>query len=278
MSLPSASISFRSVRLLTEARKKRSNGRGENTDEMRHTCYCRVSGLTGRSAGANYPDRNNQPYQDSRNHDRSYRRDQNSNYPDTIPPGTRINVRTNDTIDVRSHADNRIYAGTIAEDVVGENGRVLIPRGANAELIVTNVNNNEESVDLESVTINGHRYMVSADAYDQSRRAGIGKNKRTGEFLGGGAALGAIAGAIAGGGKGAAIGAAAGAGAGAGSQVLARGKTVRIPAESVLTFRLNQPLKLGRRTYATDRGENRNGQRYHDNYYGHNRDENTPPQ
>ena len=76
------------------------------------------------------------------------------------------------------------------------------------------------SVDLESVTVNGRRYMVSAEAYDKSRGSGLGKNKRTGEYVGGGAALGAIIGAIAGGGKGAAIGAAAGGGAGAGTQVL----------------------------------------------------------
>src|SRR5438045_7124252 len=49
------------------------------------------------------------------------------------------------------------------------------------------------------------------------------KNKRTGEYVGGGAILGAIIGGIAGGGKGAAIGAGAGAAAGAGAQVLTKG-------------------------------------------------------
>jgi len=63
-------------------------------------------------------------------------------------------------------------------------------------------------------------------------------------MIGGGAAIGTVIGAIAGGGKGAAIGAATGAAAGAGAQVLTKGKEVQVPAETVLTFRLTQPLNL----------------------------------
>ena len=85
--------------------------------------------------------------------------------------------------------------------------------------------------------------MNSADV-QQGNQQGIGKNKRTGEYVGGGAALGTLVGAIAGGGKGAAIGAVAGAAAGGTAQVLTRGKEVKIPAESTLRFRLDQPLRL----------------------------------
>jgi hypothetical protein len=63
-------------------------------------------------------------------------------------------------------------------------------------------------------------------------------------MVGGGAVLGTLIGAIAGGGKGAAIGAAAGAGAGAGTQILTRGKSVKVPAETTLRFKLDQPLRL----------------------------------
>lgn len=186
---------------------------------------------------------------------------------DSIPAGTQIRVRTAQTVEAHDRADNRVYTGTVDRDVVSQNGTVIIPRGSNAELIVNNTGNNTISVDLESVTVNGRRYMVAAEAYDKSRSAGIGKNKRTGEFIGGGAALGAVIGAIAGGGKGAAIGAAAGGGAGAGTQVLTRGKDVRIPAESVLTFRLEQPFQLGTGNYGRDNGYDRNGNHYHDDYY-----------
>jgi hypothetical protein len=149
----------------------------------------------------------------------------------------------------------------VNQDVTDASGNVAIPRGSSAELIVRKASNKDLTLDLESVTVNGQRYTVNADASRLSggQRDGIGKNKRTGEFIGGGAALGAIIGAIAGGGKGAAIGALAGAGAGAGTQVLTRGKTVKVPAESLLTFRLEQPLGIG----AADRGFTRNGRHYH---------------
>lgn len=85
--------------------------------------------------------------------------------------------------------------------------------------------------------------MNSADI-EQSSNSGIGKNRRTAKYVGGGAALGTLLGAIAGGGKGAAIGAVAGAAAGGTTQVLTKGKEVKIPAETTLRFRLDQPLTL----------------------------------
>ena len=50
--------------------------------------------------------------------------------------------------------------------------------------------------------------------------------------------------------------------AGAGTQVLTRGGYVNIPAESVVTFRLEQPLQMG----VADNGTTRDGHRYHDEY------------
>ena len=63
-------------------------------------------------------------------------------------------------------------------------------------------------------------------------------------MIGGGAGLGALIGGLAGGGKGAAIGAVAGAGAGTAGTVFTGNKDVVLPAESALSFRLNQPLEL----------------------------------
>src|SRR5207248_1746832 len=77
-----------------------------------------------------------------------------------------------------------------------------------------------------------------------------------------GLGIGAIIGAIAGGGKGAAIGAGVGAAGGAGVQVLTRGKNIDVPAESLLTYRLSEPLRAG---YA-DTGYYRNGTRDRSTY------------
>jgi len=205
--------------------------------------------------------------QDYPNRDRDRADREGGNYADTIPAGAVVRVRTDQYIDARDRSDGRIFTGTIAEDVISSDGRVIVPRGERAELIVQNLPNNQLSIDLESITIQGHRYMVAADAYDTSRRTGIGANKRTGEYVGGGAVFGTIIGAIAGGGKGAAIGALAGGAAGAGAQVITRGREIHIPAETVLSFRMEQPLVIGRGRYEQDNGYDRDGNHYHNDYY-----------
>ena len=180
-----------------------------------------------------------------------------------IEPGTIITVRTNENIN-SNWADGRIFTGVVDQDIVATNGRLAIPRGSPVELIVRVAPDNDLILDLESVTVNGQRYALRADSnrIESDRRDGLGRNRRTGEYVGGGALLGSIIGAIAGGGKGAAIGAAAGAAAGAGGQVLTRGREVRIPRESLLTFRLEQPIEMG----VPDAGYDRDGRHYHDDY------------
>ena len=164
----------------------------------------------------------------------------------TIDTGTSITVRTTEKIKVKK-SDGRIFAGVVDQDVRDANNGVAIPKGSQVELTVKKLAKNDLALDLESVTVGGQRYAVTADdaAMGNEQKDGIGKNKRTAEYIGGGALLGTIIGAIAGGKKGAAIGAAAGAGAGAGAQVLTRGKKVDIPAESLLTFRLEKSLRMG---------------------------------
>jgi hypothetical protein len=172
----------------------------------------------------------------------------------TIGTGTKIVVRTSEMIEVKK-SEARVFAGVVDKAVRDTNGKVAIPRGSHVDLVVRELSDNDLALDLESLTVNGRRYAVASDSIDtgSGQKDGIGKNQRTAEYVGGGAVLGTIIGAIAGGGKGAAIGAAAGAGAGAGTQVLTRGKAVRVPAESVLTFRLERPLQM--------RGQARSGRK-----------------
>jgi hypothetical protein len=164
----------------------------------------------------------------------------------TIPAGTEIVVRTNETINSRDATESRSYAAQVDRDVAAPNGDVLIPRGSDARMVLRRVGDNNIALDLQSVTVNGQSYVVNANEVEQRTRQGLGANKRTGEFVGGGAVLGTLLGAIAGGGKGAAIGALAGGAAGAGGQVLTRGDQVRVPAETVLSFRLDSRLDLSR--------------------------------
>jgi hypothetical protein len=173
--------------------------------------------------------------------------------------GTNISVRTTEPI-TSDAADGRVYTGIVDQDVMDSNGRLAIPRGSTVELVVRDDRDNEKSIDLDSVVVNGQRYAIdAANTPVGTSGSGIGANRRTGEYVGGGALLGTIIGAIAGGGKGAAIGAAAGAAAGAGAQIVTRGQTVNVPAESLLTFSLDRPLELG----VEDTGYSRDGVHYH---------------
>ena len=169
----------------------------------------------------------------------------------TLAAGTEITVMTNDTIDSSTANEGQSFSADVAEDVTSPSGRVIIPKGSEADLILRRVQaqgkvtgSSELVLDLQSVKVNGRRYTISTEDVAQKGNEGIGKNKRTAEMVGGGAVLGTLIGAVAGGGKGAAIGAATGAAAGAGTEVLTRGKAVKVPAESKLHFRLDQPLQL----------------------------------
>jgi hypothetical protein len=168
----------------------------------------------------------------------------------SVAPGTEVQVRTAQAINVKdSSASGRTYTASVAQDVLSQNGSVAIPKGSPATLRVIrpSADSKDMTLALSSVTVHGRRYSVDSESLtEKGSKDGLGANKRTGKFVGGGAVGGALIGALAGGGKGAAIGALAGGAAGAGAQVLTRGKNLNVPAETVLKFRLENGLTLSR--------------------------------
>ena len=182
---------------------------------------------------------------------------------DAVPPGTEIAVRMDEPVNIATWDRGRIYNGELANDVYTSGGDLAFPRGAPVELIVRQIGDREMVLDLESINYGGRRFLVEATGqeYDtRGGRPGVGENRRTGRYVGGGAVVGSIIGAIAGGGKGAAIGAAAGAAAGAGAQMATRGREIHIPVEAVVTFRLDRPLRY---YDGADNGFYRDGPHYH---------------
>ncbi len=168
-----------------------------------------------------------------------------------LPVGTQVSVRTEETIDSSKAVEGQTFAAEVTNDVLDANGDVVIPRVSNAQIVIRSASRggrfrgaSDLVLDLQTVSVDGRQYRLDTADVQQRGKEGIGANKRTAEYTGGGAALGAIIGAIAGGGKGAAIGAASGAGAGALTQILTKGSAVRVPAETVLTFRLDKPLRV----------------------------------
>ena len=142
-----------------------------------------------------------------------------------LDPGTTITVRTNEPID-SSRTDYRVYTATVDRGVRGDNGDLAIPRGATAELIVRSARDNDLILDLESVTIGGHRYAVRADR----QCVDSGSNNLIGQIVG------AIDGY--------------------------HGQYVRLQPGTQLAFRLDQPLDVD----VSDLGVMRDGHHYHDWY------------
>jgi len=165
--------------------------------------------------------------------------------PRVLPSNTEIKVRTSTEIPAKPTA-NQTFTARISEDVVDQSGNVAIPRGSTARLEAYPTDDGKDTyLDLSSVTVDGRKYLLNTQgsAKGSSAPGGLGANKRTAKYVGGGAAVGALLGAIFGGGKGAAIGALAGGGAGAGAQVYT-GRDKAIPAETVLSYKLAQNLEM----------------------------------
>lgn len=168
-----------------------------------------------------------------------------------LPVGSEVSVRTNETIDSGTAKEGQTFDVQITRDAKDADGDVVIPRGSSGLVVIKSASKggrfrgaSDLVLDLQSVTIGGKRYTIDTAVITQKGKSGVGANKRTATYTGGGAAIGAIIGAIAGGGKGAAIGAGAGAGAGVITQVITKGGSIKVPVESVLTFKLDKPLKV----------------------------------
>ena len=166
------------------------------------------------------------------------------------PSGTELLARTVETIDSRNAGADQTFSAIVERDVTNASGRVIIPERSSAQLIIRELASGgatgspEMVLDIQSITVDGRKYLVSTTDLTLESDTGIGNNKRTAETVGGGAALGTIIGAIVGGAKGAAIGVLVGAAGGAGAQVLTKGRDVRVPAETLLKFRLDRPVTL----------------------------------
>lgn len=168
-----------------------------------------------------------------------------------VPVRTRVAVRNNETIDSKTAAPGQKYSAVVVQSVSDTHGRVIIPHGSAATLVVRSVRDqgkvegqSELALDIDSVSIGGRRYRVETTDIVEKGKPGVGANGRTGKFVGGGAVLGTLLGAVAGGGRGAAIGALSGAAAGTATQAVTRGHGVRVPAETLMTFRLEAPIHV----------------------------------
>lgn len=165
----------------------------------------------------------------------------------TIPAGQSILVRMIDGVDSSKNHVGDIFHASLETDL-NVNGTVVARKGTDVygRLAESKKSGNfsgksELQLELSRLVIDGHDYPVVSSDYTLQ---GKGQGSQTAKKVGVGAVAGTIIGAIAGGGKGAAIGAAAGGATGAGVQVLTKGEQVKVPSETVLEFRLEQPATV----------------------------------
>ena len=136
-----------------------------------------------------------------------------------IPPGTDIQVRLDGRIEMSTWDRGRIYPAYITEDVIAKDHDVSIPRGSQVELIVREVAPGQYTLDIESITTNGQRYAVDTSGPQVNVPRDDGSN----------GLIGAIAEGIAG---------------TVGEQVETKGREIRLPVGSLITFRLLEPLRV----------------------------------
>src|SRR6266480_7563069 len=165
----------------------------------------------------------------------------------TIPAGQSLLVRMIDGVDSsKNHVGDVFHASletdlTVGNSVVARKGTDVYGRLAEAKEAGHIAGSAELQLELTRIVIDSKDYPVVSSDYTLQ---GKGRGANTAKRVGGGAVAGAIIGAIAGGGKGAAIGAGVGSAAGAGVQVFTRGQQVKVPSETLLEFRLQQPATV----------------------------------
>lgn len=164
-----------------------------------------------------------------------------------LPAGTNLTIRMIEAVDSEVARPGQTFQASLDQPVVIDDN-VAIPRGADVVVKLVDAKESgtftgraELALNLQSVRVNGK--MVEVNTQSVSRESDS-QGQQTAKRAGVGAIVGAGLGAVLGGGKGAATGAAVGGAAGAGTQAVTKGRTVRIPSETRLTFVLDTPVRI----------------------------------
>jgi hypothetical protein len=167
--------------------------------------------------------------------------------PLVVPSGTVITVRLGNAVGSKISTPGQSFTATLTQPIKVD-GNQVVPSGASASGTVVDAKPLGKfkggallKIKLVSININGTDQQVQTSSVTRTEK---GKGKRTAVMAGGGAGLGALIGGLAGGGKGALIGAAAGGGAGTAGAAFTGNKEIVLPAESAVSFRLEEPLQL----------------------------------
>jgi hypothetical protein len=174
----------------------------------------------------------------------------------TLPRGSRLEVRLGQTIDVKHAVSGDRFTGALVAPVVVGN-TVAVPAGSTAtgEVLFAHrrgmfKGQSVMALTLTRLEVNGTQYHIDTGTLARSKK---GKGRRSAAFIGGGAGMGMLIGGVATGGVGLLVGGLAGGGAGALGAAFTGNRDLSIPAESVVTFRLQDALTLAPETQVARR-------------------------
>jgi|SRR5579864_2637437 len=139
--------------------------------------------------------------------------------PGIVPAGTWLVIRTNDGVNTQRAFRGTIYDASVAEDVLDQNGSILIQKESPVELVVRSlsylgpggVGMTELTLGVHAVSVNGVRYPVVTETEEPPNAGGLGVDRRAAKLIGGGEAAG---------------------------QVLTIGSCISVPAETRWLFKL----------------------------------------
>lgn len=153
-----------------------------------------------------------------------------------VPVGAEFTVRMVDGVDSSRDAAGQTFRGTLDQPLLGADGSVVVEKGAPVRIRLDEV---EEAgrlrgrpmlalvlVSVKEVQVSSYRAVTSGGSRLKSTAAVVGGATAAGALLGGG------------------VGAAAGAGAGTAFQLVKRGKSLKIPSESLIRFKLAYATSL----------------------------------
>lgn len=164
----------------------------------------------------------------------------------TIPAGTSLAIRLDQSISVKENRSGDRFSGEVVEPIRAADGNLLVPKNTRVGGVVDASHKrghfkgaSQLSLRLTSMTLNGQEWPLETRDLSQRKK---GKGKRSAALIGGGAGLGMLIGGLASGGTGLLWGGLAGGGAGTAAAGLTGNRDLRIPAETVVHFKLAQDL------------------------------------
>ena len=170
--------------------------------------------------------------------------------PILVPAEPVISVTLDQAVGSKISTPGQAFSATV-QSPIEIDGRLAIPKGARASGVVKDAKpvgrfkgGAALELTLTSVSVRNEDYAIQTTAPTETS---TGKGKRTAGMVGGGAGGGALIGGLAGGGNGALIGGLIGAAAGTGGAGLTGNREITIPAETVLAFKLVNPLEIKRK-------------------------------